>query len=65
MMEPYLQCSEVMVRYETLYFQPRKNPRNICDITSSKPRSSGMLHGKNKSLRYISAPRLTQGRGGE
>ena len=38
---------EVLIRYETLYFQPRKNPRNIRDVTSSNPRNSGMLHVKN------------------
>ena len=47
MTEPYLQCGEVLIRYETLCFQPRKNPRNICDVTYSNPRKSGMLHVKN------------------
>ena len=30
-----------------LYFQPRKKPRNICDVTSSNPHNSGMFHVKN------------------
>ena len=44
--EPYLQRGEVLIRYETLYFQPRKNSRNICDVTSSNSHL-GMLHIKN------------------
>ena len=47
MTEPYLQRGKVLIRYETLCLQPRKNPRNICDITSSNPSNSGMLHVKN------------------
>ena len=47
MAEPYLQPGEVLVRYETLYFQLRKKPRNICDPSSSKHHKSGLLHGKN------------------
>ena len=35
------------MRYETLYFQPRQKPRNICDPASSKGHNSGVLHGKN------------------
>ena len=57
MTEPYLQHGEVLIRYETLYFQPRKTPRNICDVTSSKPCSSGMRHGKN-NFSVISQLRL-------
>ena len=54
-----LQRGEVLISYETLYFQPRKNPRNICDVTSSKPCSSGMLHGKN-NFSAISQLRLVR-----
>ena len=39
---PYLQCGEVLNRYETLYFKPR----NICDPASSNHHNSGLLHGK-------------------
>ena len=44
MTEPYLQRGKVLIRYETLHFQQRKNPRNIRDVTSSNPCNSGMLH---------------------
>ena len=47
MTEPHLQRGEVLMRHETLYFQPRQTPRNICDTASSNHHSSGMLHGKN------------------
>ena len=47
MTAPYLQRGKVLIRYETLYFQPRKTPRNICDVTTSNSRNSGMLHVKN------------------
>ena len=47
MTEPYLQCGEVLMRYETLYFQPHINPRNICDVNSSNHHNSTMLHVKN------------------
>ena len=47
MMESCLQHGEVLIRCETLYFQLLKNPRNICDVTFSNPRNSGMLHVKN------------------
>ena len=57
MTEPYLQHGKVLIRYETLYFQPRKNQRNICDPTSSNPRNSGMHHVK-KNSRVISQLRL-------
>ena len=36
-------------RYATLYFQPRQNPRNICDPTSSNHHNSTLLHGKKKN----------------
>ena len=49
MTEPHLQPGEVLIGYETLYFQPRKNPRNISDPTSSNHHNSGMLHSKNNS----------------
>ena len=34
----------MLIRYETLHFQSRKNPRNICDPTSSNCHNSAMLH---------------------
>ena len=40
MTEPYLQRGEVLMRRETLYFQPRKIPRNICDPASSNHHNS-------------------------
>ena len=48
MMEPYLQRGEVLIRYETLYFQPRKTPRNICDVRSAIliRMSTGHVHKK-------------------
>ena len=57
MNEPYLQSGEVLIKYETLYFQPCKNQRNICDVPSSNPRNSGMFPVKNNSL-VISQLRL-------
>ena len=55
MTEPYLQRGEVLMRHETLYFQPRKKPRNICDPTSSNHHNSGVLHDKNNfSQLYLS-----------
>ena len=48
MAESYLQRGEVLNRYETLYFQPRQNPRNICDPASFNHYISGTLHGKKK-----------------
>ena len=52
---PYLQRGEVLMRYETLYYQPRKKPRNICDPASSNHHNSGVLHGKNNILGDIIA----------
>ena len=46
MAEPYLQLGEVLMRHETLYFQPRKKQRDICDPASSNHHNSGVLHGK-------------------
>ena len=44
--EPHLQRGEVLMSYETLYFQLRQKPRNVCDPASSNHHSSGMLYGK-------------------
>ena len=43
--------------YETLYFQLRKKPHNICDPTSSNHHNSGLLHCKN-NFSVISQLRL-------
>ena len=61
---PYLQRVKVLIRYETIYFQPRKNPRNIFAGTSSNPRNSGMLHVKiflsvKSQLRLVGSHKTT------
>ena len=45
-------------RYETLYFQPRQKPWNICDPASSNHHISGMLHGKKNYGSLISQLRV-------
>ena len=45
-------------RYETLYFQPRQNPLNICDPPPSNHHNSTLLHGKKNKLTVISQLRL-------
>ena len=55
MTEPYLQRGEVLMTRETLYFQPRKIPRTICDPASSNHHNSGVLHSKNNISGDITA----------
>ena len=50
MAETIITSGEVLNRYETLYFQPRQNPRNICDPASSNHHNSTLLHGKKKKI---------------
>ena len=40
MAETIITTREVLNRYETLYFQPRQKPRNICDPASSNHHNS-------------------------
>ena len=56
--EPYLQCGEVLIRYETLYFPPRQNQRNICDITTSNHHLSNASRKKIFFNRHTTAKRL-------
>ena len=51
-MEPYLQRGEVLIIYETLHFQSRKNARNICDPASSNHHNSAMFHLKKKKIKW-------------
>ena len=47
MAEAMITACGALNRYETLYFQPRQTPRDICDPANSNHHISGMLHVKN------------------